>query len=147
MRVRGDEGQFQLCQTLHSYNWAVACDFQQSGILKSVDSDEHVQPPFKLQPPKDVQSLYSVYTIQSNTHRIFKRQAKALIRLRVCAGWSEALLVTQKTLLEISCTGLYWKCSQTHEHWIEAYIFCSLFILWGYFLMLVTSTTKSNFDG
>ena len=30
-------------------------------------------------------------------------QAKALIRLRVCAGWSEALLVAHTTLLEISC--------------------------------------------
>ena len=28
--------------------WAVACDFQQCGILTSVDSDEHVQLPFKL---------------------------------------------------------------------------------------------------
>ena len=27
---------------------AVACDFQQCGILTSVDSDEPVQPPFKL---------------------------------------------------------------------------------------------------
>ena len=27
---------------------AVTCDFQQCGILTSVDSEEHVQPPFKL---------------------------------------------------------------------------------------------------
>ena len=27
---------------------AVTCDFQQCGILTSVDSDESVQPPFKL---------------------------------------------------------------------------------------------------
>ena len=26
--------------------WAVTCDFQQCGILTSVDSDEPVQPPF-----------------------------------------------------------------------------------------------------
>ena len=32
--------------------WAVACDFQQCGILTSVDSDEHVQPPFKLRTSK-----------------------------------------------------------------------------------------------
>ena len=32
-----------------------------------------------------------------NTHRIFKRLAMALIRLRVCAGWSEPLLVTHTT--------------------------------------------------
>ena len=33
------------------------------------------------------------------------RLAKALIRLRVCAGWSEPLLVAHTTLLEISCRG------------------------------------------
>ena len=33
-----------------------------------------------------------------NFHRIFKRQAKALIRLRVCTGWSEALLVAHTTV-------------------------------------------------
>ena len=38
-------------------------------------------------------------------HRIFKRVAKALIRLRVCVGWSETLLVAHTTLLEISCGG------------------------------------------
>ena len=37
--------------------------------------------------------------------RILKRLAKALIRLHVCAGWSEAVLVAHTTLLEISCTG------------------------------------------
>ena len=42
---------------------------------------------------------------QLNNHRILKRQAKALIRLRVCAGWSEALLVAHTKLLEILCTG------------------------------------------
>ena len=42
-----------------------------------------------------------------NTHRIFKRLAKALIRLRVCAGWSETLLVAHTILLEISCRGSY----------------------------------------
>ena len=38
---------------------------------------------------------------------IFKRPAKALIRLRLCAGWSEPLLVTHTTFLEISCRGSY----------------------------------------
>ena len=42
-----------------------------------------------------------------NTHRIFKRPAKALIRLRVCAGWSEPLLVAHTSLLEISCHGSF----------------------------------------
>ena len=31
----------------------------------------------------------------------------ALIRLRICAGWSEALLVLHTTLLEISCRDSY----------------------------------------
>ena len=42
-----------------------------------------------------------------NSHRIFKQLAKALISLRVCAGWSEPLLVAHTTLLEISCLGSY----------------------------------------
>ena len=45
-----------------------------------------------------------------NNHRIFKQLAKALIRLRVCARWSEPLLVAHTTLLEISCCG-----SNDHE--------------------------------
>ena len=32
-----------------------------------------------------------------NIHRIYKRLAKTLIRLRICAGWSEALLVPHTT--------------------------------------------------
>ena len=42
-----------------------------------------------------------------NSHRIVKRLANALIRLRVCAGWSEPLLVAHTTLLEISCRGTF----------------------------------------
>ena len=71
-----------------------------------------------------------------NTHGIFKRLAKTLIRLRVCAGWSEALLVAHTTLLEISCHGsfevveyktvniflsisfsIYFGCSKEPSHW------------------------------
>ena len=33
-----------------------------------------------------------------NSDRIFKRLAKALIRLHICAGWSEPLLVAHATL-------------------------------------------------
>ena len=72
----------------------VTCDFQQFGILISVDSDKPLQPPFR--------TLFGQWL---NTHRIFKRLEKALIRLRVCAGWSEPLLVSHTTLLEISCHG------------------------------------------
>ena len=35
------------------------------------------------------------------------RLAKSLISLRVCADWSEPLLVAHTTLLEISCLGSY----------------------------------------
>ena len=78
--------------------WAVACDFQQCDILTSVDSYKPVQPPLKLRNSKWC-------SVSTNSHRIFKRQAKALIRLHVCAGWSEALLVVHTKLLEISCVG------------------------------------------
>ena len=35
-------------KSLDFYIWAVTCDFQQCSILTCVDSDEPVQPPFKL---------------------------------------------------------------------------------------------------
>ena len=38
-------------------------------------------------------------------HKLFKRLANALIRLRVYAGWSDPLLVSHTTLLEIPCRG------------------------------------------
>ena len=44
------------------------------------------------------------------------RLAKALIRLRACAGWSEALLVAQTTLLEIPCQGSIIKSSKSWDH-------------------------------
>ena len=76
----------------------MTCDFQQCGILTSVDSDKPVQPPVKLRNSKFYQS-------DVNTQSIFKGLAKALISLCVCAGWSEPLLVSHTTLLEISCHG------------------------------------------
>ena len=60
---------------------ATTCDFQQCAVLTSIDSDELVQPPFKLRHSR----WGSVSTL--NTHIICKRLAKALIRLRVCADW------------------------------------------------------------
>ena len=60
-----------------------------------------------------------------NTHRIFKRLTKARIRLRICAGFSEPLLLAHTTLLQISCCGsfaifgpIFMKCtpkSRTNE--------------------------------
>ena len=78
--------------------WATTCDYQQCGILTSVDSDEPVQPPFKLRNSK-------LCSVSSLTLKKSKRLAKALIRLHVCAGWSEVLLVALTTLLEIPCHG------------------------------------------
>ena len=75
-------------------NWAVTYGFQRYGILTSVDSDEPVKPPFKLRHSK-----------WCSIPSIVKRLAKALVRLRVCTGWSEALLVPHTTLLEISYLG------------------------------------------
>ena len=41
------------CKPVESTSiWAVICDFQECGILTSVDSDEPVQPPFKLRHSK-----------------------------------------------------------------------------------------------
>ena len=56
-----------------------------------------------------------LFSQQLNSHRIFKRQAKALIRLRVCAGWSEPLLVAHTTLLEISCRGSFQDHDVAHS--------------------------------
>ena len=68
------------------YIWALTWDFQQFSILTWIDSDEPAQPHVKL-----------------NSHTIFQWPTKALIRLCVCACWSEPLLVAHTTLLEISC--------------------------------------------
>ena len=46
-----------------------------------------------------------VFSQSLNSRRIFKRPAKAQTSLRVCAGWSKALLVAHTTLLEISGHG------------------------------------------
>ena len=52
--------------------WAVTCDFQQCGILTSVDSDEPVQPPFKLRVIADKDNwvlsfeYYRAYNMHTN---------------------------------------------------------------------------------
>ena len=78
--------------------WAVKCDFQQCGILTSVDSDELVLPPFKLRDSRWC-AVSSLTLIDYSTLKIL---AKALIRLRICTGCSEALLVAHTILLEFS---------------------------------------------
>ena len=101
--------------------WAGTCDFQQCGILTSVDSDESVQPPFKIRNSKwcSVCSLTVILT----------RLAKALISLRVCAGWSEPLLVAHTTLLEISYHHSFkeWLEACTAIQWARCLIFFTYF--------------------
>ena len=47
------------------------------------------------------------------------RLAKALIRLPVCAGWSEPLLVAHTTLFEISCHGSKYEISRHYHAWFR----------------------------
>ena len=98
-----------------------------------------MQPPLKLRNYKWL-SVYSLTLI-----RVFKRPAKALIRLRVCAGWSEQLLVTQ-TLLEISCHGSYASSHSLNKYaqlrsGATSLLFVSAFIIF-HVLQAVTTPTS-----
>ena len=106
-------------------------DFQQCGIFTSVSSvysDEPVQPPFKL---------------RNSKWCLLKRLAKALIRLRVCAGWSEDLLVARTALVEISVFALrihgvcivQWRTknipqNKFHIDLMHFHVYKNLFIVW-----------------
>ena len=46
-------------ESVKTYSLAATCDFQHCGILTSVDSDEPMQPPFRLRSPK----CYSVSSL------------------------------------------------------------------------------------
>ena len=46
--------------------------------------------------------LLSLETPNANRSIVFKRLAKALTRLRICAGWSKPLVLAHTTLLEIA---------------------------------------------
>ena len=72
-------------------SWAVACDFQQCGILTYIDSDEPVQPPFKLRNSKLCLVSSLKFMEYSNDEQM------------LWSDWSEPLLVAHTTLLEISC--------------------------------------------
>ena len=64
-------------------NWAAT----QCGILTSVDSDDPVQPPFKLTNSKRC-SVSSLTLIEYSSD-----YSKGSVRLCICAGWSGALLI------------------------------------------------------
>ena len=88
-----------MCRTTRKqYDLSLDLDFQQCGILTSIDSDEPVQPPFKLRNSKCC-SIRSLIVIEYSG----KGLAKTLIRLRGSSGLSEPLLVARTTLLKISC--------------------------------------------
>ena len=79
---------FSVCDSALSIR-AKTCDFQQCRILISVDSDEHVKPPFKFRDSKRC-SVSSLTLIEYAAYYC-KRLAKALIRLCVCAGSSRLI--------------------------------------------------------
>ena len=54
--------------------------------------------------------LLRLETPNANLSIVFKRLAKALIRLRICAGWSKPLVLAHTTLLEIAAHLLVQKC-------------------------------------
>ena len=60
----------------------MTCDFQQCDILTSVDHDANEPVQFLFLAEK----LERIFSQLLNSHRIFKRLEKALIRLCVCAG-------------------------------------------------------------
>ena len=72
-----------------------------------------------------------VFSQWLNTHRIFKRLAKALIRLRICAGWSYVLLVAHTRLLEISCRGSYVLFRRAEVCVICLFLTVPMFALWS----------------
>ena len=77
---------------INDIKWAATCDFQQYGILTSVDSDEHLQPPLQIRNSKRC-SVSSLTLIEYSS-----------------SDQTEALLVAHTTLLEISSrnSNIYW---------------------------------------
>ena len=87
MFLLGGEYLARVIFVLYSFKYisAMTCDFQQCGILTSVDSDEPVQPPFKLRKSKrcSVSSL-TVIEYSSDFQRLWSDCAHAQANLRLC---------------------------------------------------------------
>ena len=67
--------------------WAVTCDFQQCGILTSVDSGKYVQPPFKLRNSKCCSAgSWTFIEYSSDLQRLWSDCAYAQNGLNFC--WS-----------------------------------------------------------
>ena len=99
--------------------WAMACDFQQCGILTSVDSYEHVQPHFKPRNSKGC-SVSSLTFIEysSDKQRLWSDCVDAQADLSLCwlhiphcwKAHALALIKYKKTV------GIFFKCI-TSSHW------------------------------
>ena len=79
-------------------NYDMSCNmwFPTMWHFEKCNSDKSLQPPAKHSNSKRC-------SVSSLIYRIFKRLAKALIRLHICAGLYEAFLLAHTTLLEIPC--------------------------------------------
>ena len=83
---RVGESVFSFCLSMSLYyNWAAAWDFQQFDNSTSVDSDEPLQPPFKLRNSKwcSVSSL-TIIECSSDKQRLWSDCAYAQADLRLC---------------------------------------------------------------
>ena len=87
--------------------WAVTFDFQQCGILTSVDSDEHVQPPFKFRNSKwcSVSSL-TLIKYSSDQQRLWSDCAYAQADPRLC--W---LHIPHCWKSHVEAQIIFWSCS------------------------------------
>ena len=74
--------------------WAVTCDFQQCGILTSVDFDKHLQPPFKLRNSK----WRSVSSLTTGGHQRNYREIASTWICSFVTSWTFCVsgIVTQK---------------------------------------------------
>ena len=112
--------------------WATTWDFQQCGILKWIDSDEPVQPPFKLRDSKfcSVSSL-PVKEYSSDLLGLWSDYPYAQADLH------EPLLVAHTTLLEISCHGSF--------HLTLNSLFACWVIVISWFFSKIISFLKNSF--
>ena len=99
--------------------WAVAWDFQQFDILTSVDSDEPVQPPFKLRTSKrcSVSSL-TLIEYSSDEQRLWSDCAYAQADLSLCWSHIPHCWKSRVTahIFDTCCQHLFYIKPLPHEH-------------------------------
>ena len=108
--------------TRDEFIWAATRDFQQCGIVTSVDSDEPMQPPFKLRNCKccSVSSL-KLIEYSSDLQRLWSDCAYAQADLRLC--WSHVPHCWKSPALAQLCL-LHWiikSFDSTVEGWSPAF--------------------------